>query len=161
MGLDMYFTARQYLSSWNDADKELKTKVSALVEGMATEWEVKEVSFEVAYWRKANAIHNWFVQNVQEGEDDCKSYYVNENCIIELYDTVCQVLEDHSKAEELLPPQGGFFFGGTEIDEWYFKDLEYTREVFEPLVTKIMYAKDYPNERHDIWNYDFYYQSSW
>lgn len=157
MGLDMYFTARQYLSSWNDADKELKTKVSALVEGMSTEWEVKEVSFEVAYWRKANQIHNWFVQNVQDGEDDCRDYYVAEYKIIELYDAVCQVLEDHSKAEELLPPQSGFFFGGTEIDEYYFQDLEYTKEVFGPIVEKL---KD-DELKKELYKYDFYYRSSW
>jgi len=28
-------------------------------------------SKEVGYWRKANQIHNWFVENVQNGEDDC------------------------------------------------------------------------------------------
>ena len=26
---------------------------------------------QVGYWRKANEIHNWFVENVQDGEDDC------------------------------------------------------------------------------------------
>lgn len=157
MGLDMYFTARQYLSSWNETDAELKTKVSALVEGMATEWEVKEVVYEVAYWRKANQIHNWFVQNVQDGEDDCRDYYVAEYKIIELYDAVCQVLEDHSKAEELLPPQSGFFFGGTEIDEYYFQDLEYTKEVFGPIVEKL---KD-DELKKELYKYDFYYRSSW
>lgn len=27
---------------------------------------------EVGYWRKVNAVHNWFVENVQCGEDDCQ-----------------------------------------------------------------------------------------
>ena len=26
---------------------------------------------EIGYWRKANQIHKWFVDNVQGGEDDC------------------------------------------------------------------------------------------
>ncbi len=26
---------------------------------------------QIGYWRKANEIHNWFVENVQDGEDDC------------------------------------------------------------------------------------------
>ena len=29
------------------------------------------ISEQVAYWRKANAIHKWFVDNIQDGEDDC------------------------------------------------------------------------------------------
>ena len=27
---------------------------------------------QVGYWRKANQIHNWFVENVQSGQDDCE-----------------------------------------------------------------------------------------
>ncbi len=27
---------------------------------------------EVGYWRKVNAVHNWFVENIQCGEDDCQ-----------------------------------------------------------------------------------------
>jgi hypothetical protein len=27
---------------------------------------------QAAYWRKANAVHQWFVHTVQEGEDDCR-----------------------------------------------------------------------------------------
>ena len=27
---------------------------------------------QVGYWRKANHIHNWFVENVQDGQDDCE-----------------------------------------------------------------------------------------
>ena len=27
---------------------------------------------EVAYWRKFNALHNWFVQNCQDGVDECQ-----------------------------------------------------------------------------------------
>ena len=34
---------------------------------------------EVGYWRKANAIHNWFVVNVASGEDDCSSYPVSQD----------------------------------------------------------------------------------
>ena len=26
---------------------------------------------QIASWRKANAIHKWFVDNVQDGVDDC------------------------------------------------------------------------------------------
>ena len=42
---------------------------------------------EVMYWRKANAIHKWFVDNVQGGEDDCREYPVSNDQLIELRDT--------------------------------------------------------------------------
>lgn len=57
--------------------------------------EVGNVSYlivETGYWRKANAIHKWFVENVQDGEDDCKEYYVDENDLKKLLDVVNRVL---------------------------------------------------------------------
>ena len=65
----------------------------------------------------------------------------------ELVDILKQIKEDHSKAEELLPTQSGFFFGGTEYDEWYFKDVEEALDILENLV----------EERGG----EFYYHSSW
>lgn len=35
------------------------------------------------------------------------------------------------KASYLLPTRDGFFFGGTEYDEYYFKDLEDTKDILE------------------------------
>lgn len=36
----------------------------------------KNIIEQVGYWRKANAIHKWFVDNIQDGEDDCGYYEV-------------------------------------------------------------------------------------
>lgn len=47
---------------------------------------------EIGYWRKANAIHNWFVENVQHGTDDCREYEVCANQLSELRDTCLEVL---------------------------------------------------------------------
>ena len=58
-------------------------------------------------------------------------------------------MKDHSRAEELLPAQSGFFFGSTEYDEWYYQDLEYTI----PLLKKIL--KDAPK------TWEFEYRASW
>ena len=38
---------------------------------------------EVGYWRKANQIHKWFVDNVQDGVDDCGEYKVTKEQLIE------------------------------------------------------------------------------
>lgn len=39
---------------------------------------MKSLMENVAYWRKANQIHNWFVENVQDGVDDCGAYEVTK-----------------------------------------------------------------------------------
>lgn len=53
----------------------------------------KSIHESVGYWRKANQIHGWFVDNVQDGEDDCGMYEVTEDQLIELRDVCIDVLE--------------------------------------------------------------------
>lgn len=52
------------------------------------------ISEEVGYWRKANQIHNWFVENVQDGVDDC-CYHdeVTKEILEELLDVCKRVLD--------------------------------------------------------------------
>jgi hypothetical protein len=54
---------------------------------------------EVAYWRKANQIHRWFVEHVQRGTDDCRKHYAPRKRLKELLDTVNSVLQ----ASHLVP----------------------------------------------------------
>ena len=91
-----------------------------------------ELSEEIGYWRKANQIHKWFVDKVQDGIDDCEYHHeVTEEDLDELINTCHEVLDNPNLAEELLPTQSGFFFGGTSYDEYYFDDLNYTVEICE------------------------------
>jgi len=90
MGLDMYLSAERYVSGWdheNAEEKEKFSKVLEIVEGQQVPTDdcpSLTVSVNCAYWRKANAIHRWFVENVQDGQDDCKSYYVSREQLQEL-----------------------------------------------------------------------------
>lgn len=50
---------------------------------------------ELAYWRKANAIHKWFIDKVQDGNDDCKRHReVTREDLEELADVCKQILEN-------------------------------------------------------------------
>jgi hypothetical protein len=148
MGLDMYLKGKRYISSYfNEGDSEKAAKIAELFPETSG-LEIKEVMVEAGYWRKANAIHKWFVDNVQEGEDDCGNYYVGREQLAELRELCQKVLADRSLAAEMLPPQSGFFFGGTDIDEWYFRDLEQTVKIIDNALTM-----------PDSW--DFEYTSSW
>ncbi len=83
------------------------------------------VEVTCAYWRKANQIHAWFVKKVQGGNDDCGDYYVSHEKLQALLDLVNKALAERNP--NLLPPQEGFFFGSTDIDEWYWNDLKNTK----------------------------------
>lgn len=151
MGLDMYLSANRYLASYRDDLPDAKisnTVQEQFPELQDTRAKVKEVTAEVGYWRKANAIHKWFVDNVQDGTDDCGKYYVDRDKLRELRNVCKRVLDFKHLATEILPSTSGFFFGSTEYDEDYYEDVELT-------ITIIDNALKLP----ETW--DLYYQSSW
>ena len=165
MGLDMYLSAKKHVEKidWkkldrdngltmdspevvNDLFNEIVT--TAGLEDVAHGIYGAEVSVTCAYWRKANQIHKWFVDNVQGGEDNCGEYYVSHEKLKELLNTC--TLAVTNKNPNLLPPQAGFFFGGTDIDEWYWQDLMNTIEQIQRVLKLSEMSK-----------LSFYYTSSW
>lgn len=106
------------------------------------------VSVNAAYWRKVNAVHKWFVDNVQNGEDDCGEYYVSHEKLQELLATARAAYSAKDPSE--LPPSAGFFFGSYDIDEWYWHGIKNTIDQLAKLT-----------ELPDFDNLSFYYQSSW
>ena len=44
----------------------------------------KTVREQVIYWRKSNQVHNWFVTNAQDGEDNCQPHLVTREQLTEL-----------------------------------------------------------------------------
>lgn len=165
MGLDMYLSARKYINKidWNLLDVNSDTSYA---EATFPQWnEIVDVaglshvansndiygvnvSVNCAYWRKVNSVHNWFVQNVQNGEDDCGEYYVSHDKLKELLETARQALfhKDPSK----LMPQAGFFFGSYDIDEYYWHGIKDTIKQLKKII-----------ELPDFEELSFYYQSSW
>ncbi len=111
---------------------------------------------EVAYWRKVNSVHAWFVREAQGGVDECQPHFVTRQQVIDLRDTAQRVYDtfttveeektdvspftgkpftyneitvvdyDHDIVRDLLPPQSGFFFGPAEVDDWYVEGLKQT-----------------------------------
>jgi hypothetical protein len=150
MGLDMYLTAKRYVSDYNDQDKVLGTELMRHFPELRPEETVRNIEVRLGYWRKSNAIHKWFVDNVQEGKDDCGSYWCSSEKLVELRDRCQRILDFRHLAVEQLPTQEGFFFGSTDYDEWYFKDVERTRDIMIRAL-----------ELQESGGWDIEYQSSW
>jgi hypothetical protein len=165
MGLDMYLSARKHVNKidWNkldrageiDYDSATYPAYNEIVQAaglqdvqQGNEIYGVDVSVNCAYWRKANQIHKWFVQNVQDGEDNCGEYYVSHEQLKELLTTCRQALFKKDPSE--LPPQAGFFFGSYDIDEYYWSDIKNTIKQLDRLV-----------KLSNFENLSFYYQSSW
>jgi hypothetical protein len=154
MGLDMYLNASRYIGDWEHDAADERASYQAIAKAAGLEGFHCDgsphltVDLCVAYWRKANAIHAWFVEHCQEGEDECQTSGVEREQLQELIDLCEKVLE--TKDASLLPPKSGFFFGSTEIDDWYWRDLRYTVKQLKSLLD---------NPKLKGWK--FSYHSSW
>ena len=173
MGLDMYLTANEYVSRTQRDPSGLSPdtpKRNPLFDTLASRrpgwvdeagYSGMSISYPIAYWRKANAIHNWFVQNVQDGQDNCQKSYVSAQNLRDLREACQAVLATRNNSlvsvsevaeENGIAPTAGFFFGSTEYDEWYFGDLEYTVNAIDRLEANGVFD--------NAWT-DIEYQASW
>lgn len=133
MGLDMYLNKKIYVShhDWEENGPNSDLKITGLEgwsKGETVAVDPKRVKYiieQVGYWRKANAIHAWFVKNIQEGKDECQESYVSQEQMKELLETVNKVLE----SIELVPAKinaGTVFKGG--VREELFEDGETVKD---------------------------------
>jgi hypothetical protein len=164
MGLDQYLYARKYISANNysrdeegNFSQEPNPEFSNIMEQSDLPLDINKYTFsgsanvaiQVGYWRKANAIHGWFVNELANGVDECQEIYVPREKLSELRDLCKSALKEPAMAGEILPPTAGFFFGSNEVDEWYMDDLKTTIEMIDFILA---------NTSED---YDFFYQASW
>lgn len=188
MGLDMYLTRKTYVKNWDHRLEKGEPAWRVTVEKGEAPYpfidssKIKYVEEEVGYWRKANAIHNWFVENVQEGEDNCDEYWVDIDKLRELLETVNKVLDSIEMQKGVLLngttysreyPEGkpNFISGEVIVDEsvaekllptqsgFFFGNTDYNEWYVEDLQeTKriLEYVIETTSEDSEI-----YYQSSW
>jgi len=172
MGLDMNFYKSTYIGNqW----KEEKIEID--IPGVNGD-RVTEVIEEVGYLRKANAIHNWIVENCADGADECQRIDLSHEKIRELLDLVYTVLKsmklvdgkitngyrfengketpiledgktvENSNVAEELLPTGNGFFFGSTAYDEY-----YVADLEE--TKKIL--EDMLKDQHG----NYYYRASW
>ncbi len=129
MGLDIYIRKGTKTSTTHETDL----------------WDETE---EFAYWRKFDALHKWFVENVCEGNDDCEYWNIEREKLEEFLSILKSLTPEN--CDELLPTQSGFFFGSADHDEWYWNDVNKTI----PIIETILNETDFENET--LW-----YTASW
>jgi hypothetical protein len=181
MGLDMYLTRKLYIGA-EYKHRNVTGSVDIQIDGKPLNIDINNVSYiegRAGYWRKANAVHQWFVENVQDGVDDCGTYDVSREDLQSLLDVVNGLLPqikltkgqlctgksfdknsivetfepgkvvENPEVCEVLPTTSGFFFGNTDYNEWYVQDLTDTKAILEE------------NLKPEYANYEFSYYASW
>ena len=153
----MYLPKKIYIKNWEHTSKEYRSKLSLKIGGKKIDTKkAKHVELEVAYWRNANMIHQWFIENVQEGVDNCAQYYVDYQQLVELY-KICvgvkELFEQYGASEEfeklakeVLP---NFFISVSILN------YEYAEEYMTDIESTIEQLKDLSKDE------EYYYQSSW
>jgi len=163
MGLDQYLYKRTYVEYWEHRGDDNVTTTAIHKGKQLSHIKPERVAYiieEVGYWRKANQIHQWFVENVQNGVDDCGEYNVESSQLNELKEACKAVLKlikdgDVESASEILPTSSGFFFGSTDYDEYYIADIKDTIKIIDNCLAEAELAKEHNGF------VSFAYRSSW
>jgi hypothetical protein len=147
MGLDMYLYRRSYVGA-NFEHNKVEGNIDIKKKGKQIPIDIKKVAYiyeEVAYWRKANQIHSFFVDNFANGQDNCQPIYVDTEGLQKLLTMVRKVIavKDAEYSMEMLPTAEGFFFGSTNIDEYYYEQLEETEEILKHILDNHLPQHDY------------------
>jgi len=146
MGLDMFLKEEIYIGAKFEHRKVTGT-IDISINGNKKHIpfnKIYSITIDVAYWRKANQIMNWFTRR-NDWDDDRQEVTLSGKELMEFVHSCKTVIAslkssratnsngtivflDTDTALELLPPLEGFFFGSQNIDEYYLNDLEKTIE---------------------------------
>ena len=164
MGLDMYFYARKStyksFSKWDEPNsanevnypEDLKIFSDYIYDRNFKSVQT-ETSYQIGYFRKFNALHSYIVKTFANGVDNCQDIILYKEDVEQIKKVLDEVLNAHQqveKAKELLPTQSGFFFGGTDYDEYYFEDVKDAADLMQNIL-----------DNFDFENYQLVYQASW
>lgn len=150
MGLDMYLEAKLHLPPYSEELAPVRQAIGKAIgytpptekpDNDATLMEITGVTVRVGYWRKFDPLHQWFVNKVQEGHDDCRPAYIAPDALAELEEQLDQVDDDPESASEYFVSEG---------DEPMTEgDVDYTLRI-------VVLAKKLQERGWDI-----YYRASW
>lgn len=139
----------------------------------------KQTRYLIGYWRKFNALQGYFERKVEHESELIHGIYIDCKTIEELIKIMNKVKKalkdcptkqikvlvgwekgekiydymtvyDCEVAQELLPPETGFFYGSEYIDEYYVECLDYSLKLFRKALKL--------SKEHD---YDIIYEASW
>lgn len=159
MGLDMYLSAHKkvsekerslvagysaksaYVSGYSFQPEEQQAEYRRLVSAFGVDEVVapdspgayassREVSFTVAYWRKANQVHTWFVENVQGGVDECQEAPVSREQLTKLKSICERVLESSPLVA------GSVYTGRSYDDEGVHEHFQEGQVIAEPALAQ-------------------------
>lgn len=126
MGLDMYLKRGKKIPkiSWDEYkeirnkvaidDEEVLEKYKDYVVNCGEYYKWNDLVKEVGYWRKANQVHKWMVDKVQNGVDDCDLYEVKKEDLERLL-WICECIVQNCKLIDGKVVNGYTFKDGMKV----------------------------------------------
>lgn len=187
MGLDMRLSKRTYVKNWEHMKPEEKVQVKLSgnekkIKGINID-KITNIEEEVMYWRKANAIHKWFVDNCGDGEDNCQEIYVSRDDLKKLL-SICETIIEKcplvkgkvkngetfdAKTKKFIPiMQEGKVLTNIEVakellptqEGFFFGSTDYDEYYMEDLKRTVEVLKPIVENMEDDYG-DYYYCASW
>ena len=187
MGLDMYLRRKKYIGA---NYRNVKGTIDITIDGKKVPIDLKRVSRieeAVAYWRKANQIHNYIVEHFANGEDNCQPIYLELNDLEQLLDVCKKVRKSinlidgqveqsytfNEKGEKVSNYVEGKVIEDTSICEellptrsgFFFGNTDYNEWYVEQIDYTIKTLEEIIQEEKNLEKQGFYsefeYQASW
>lgn len=189
MGLDMYLERRSYVKNWEHEKNKDKKHDILIKTGGKKRTDIKHENItniieEVGYWRKANAIHNWFVENTQNGEDNCNESYVSLDNMKELLRLCNEVIKSSKLVKgkiqtgytiskekgKVLNMEDGEYIEDSSIAQdllptqsgFFFGSEDYDEYYMDDIkYTQKLLKGIIKEEENGEYTHDYYYNASW
>lgn len=184
----MYAARRLYVKQWSHQSRSERYTVQIArggrpVPGIKSD-RISRIDEDVMYWRKANHIHAWFVDNVQSGVDDQRECYVSDDKLRELHSVCRKVIEasklvdgmvydgtvyDKDHPDGIVRRTPGKVIEDTTVAEqllptregFFFGDTEYDEEYLNEVIRTRDWAAEMLADRENGVPGDIVYSSSW
>lgn len=167
MGLDMFLYVQR--NCWYDDAKTTFMGAPTALQKIADLSGHKEAHvplvmsqrYQIAYWRKAYSIHNYFVDTAAFGDADATlNYIVIDSSILQQLKDDCEhiLTEDkdtHEYASEYLPDDYD------KYDADYYENVEYTYQVLKELLPYYAKCVEEDNKSGTLCYTDILYSASW
>ena len=181
----MYLTKRAYVKNWNHQKPEKKHQITVKLGGKKrSDIDASKISYlilDVMYWSKANQIHDWFVNNCQDGEDSHQTSYVEKEKLLELLNICKKIVDESVMKPDVLTvgtrhsngvtepiKENGFVISNPEIAQsllptsqgFFFGSTEYDQYYIEDLKETIKVLET-ENLDSDDNVFEYEYHASW
>lgn len=160
MGLDMYFYATNSFGNFHESEVDKIYQMLDLPLFLEIPPPYIEARLQVGYMRKANHIHNWIIENLANGLDECQIIYLSVDDLKPLKEACEKVIDIYKTrgeewlnvlAPDILPTRAGFFFGSYDYDEGYIQGCKEFLEIYKLMSNHFFVEK----------GYTFHYEASW